>query len=226
MNLLYVEDDREAQSFVQGALRRNRLLADLASDGPSGLEKGLTGDYDLIVLDVMLPGMSGLEVLRRLRTAGVKTPVLLLTAQVGVSHRIEGLNLGADDYLEKPFAFAELLARIRAIARRSSAEPADGIYTVADLEVDVRRHTVRRAGRRIHLTPKEFQLLENLVRNAGHVVSRTMLVDKVWGSAFESYSNVIDVHVNRLRNKIDKDFHPAIVHTAKGIGYVLEEPSP
>jgi DNA-binding response OmpR family regulator len=171
----------------------------------------------------MLPDLSGFELLRRLRALGVTTPALFLTAQGDVSHRIEGLNLGADDYLAKPFAFAELLARIRAIARRSLDRPPAERMELADLVVDVKAHRVERAGRRIDLTPKEFNLLAYLVQNAGHVVSRTMLVEKVWGWGFDAHNNVIDVHVNRLRKKVDREFGSKLIHTVKGIGYVAED---
>jgi DNA-binding response OmpR family regulator len=225
VKILYVEDDSEAQHFVQRALREAGWVVDGARDGREGLELALGGAYDLVVLDVMLPGIGGFDVLRRMRAAGVETPVLFLTGLGEVGQRIEGLNLGADDYLAKPFAIAELLARIRAVARRRRDEPEDGRLWVADLVVDVRRHAVERSGRRIQLTPKEFQLLEYLTRNAGHVVSRTMITEKVWGHGFDSYSNAIDVHVNHLRNKVDRGFDRKLLHTVKGIGYVLEDRS-
>jgi len=171
----------------------------------------------------MLPDLSGFEVLRRLREQGVETPALFLTAQGDVSNRIEGLNLGADDYLAKPFAFAELLARIRAIGRRSLDRPPAERMEIADLVVDVKAHRVERAGRRVDLTPKEFNLLVYLVQNASQVVSRTMLVEKVWGYGFDAHNNVIDVHVNRLRKKVDRGFGTKLIHTVKGIGYVAED---
>jgi DNA-binding response OmpR family regulator len=225
VKILYVEDDPEAQRFVQRALRENGWVVDGARDGQQGLELALGGAYDLVILDVMLPGIAGFDVLRRMRAVGVDTPVLFLTGLGEVGQRIEGLNLGADDYLAKPFAIAELLARIRAVARRRRDEPEDGRLCVADLVVDVRRHAVERAGRRIMLTPKEFQLLEYLTRNTGHVVSRTMITEKVWGHGFDSYSNAIDVHVNHLRNKVDRGFERKLLHTVKGVGYVLEDRS-
>jgi DNA-binding response OmpR family regulator len=225
VNVLYVEDDLEAQAFVGRALRENGFVVDTASDGQRGLELALGADYDVVILDVGLPQKDGFDVLRRLRAAGVDTPVLFLTAHAEVGKRIEGLNLGADDYLGKPFAFAELLARIRAIARRHRPDGASACLQVADLALDTERHSVSRAGRRVHLTPKEFQLLEYLLRNAGYVASRSMIAEKVWGYGFESYSNAIDVHVNSLRRKIDRDFEPKLIHTVKGIGYVLEDRS-
>jgi DNA-binding response OmpR family regulator len=225
VNVLYVEDDLEAQTFVGRALRESGFVVDTAADGQRGLERALATHYDVIILDLGLPEKDGFEVLRRLRAAGVGTPVLFLTAHAEVSKRIEGLNLGADDYLGKPFAFAELLARLRAIARRQRPEDSSGRLQAADLTLDVERRSATRAGRRVHLTPKEFHLLEYLLRNAGFVTSRTMIAEKVWGYGFESYSNAIDVHVNSLRKKIDRGFEPKLIHTVKGIGYVLEDRS-
>lgn len=226
MKILYVEDDPEARSFVGKALAQHGHVAETAESLAEGLERALTGVYDLLILDVMLPDGSGFELLEGVRERGVETPALFLTAQGEVSHRIRGLDLGADDYLAKPFAFAELLARIRAIARRSLGRPADGRWHVADLVVDEEAHRVERADRRIDLTPKEFALLAYLVQNAGHVVSRTMLTEKVWGYGFDAHNNVIDVHVNRLRKKIDRDFPTKLIHTVKGIGYVVEDRGP
>jgi DNA-binding response OmpR family regulator len=229
VKILYVEDDPEAREFVQKALCQHGHTADLAADGEQGLEMASTAAYDLLILDVMLPDFSGFELLRRLREAGVEPPCLFLTAQDEVSHRIEGLDLGADDYLAKPFAFAELMARIRAIARRSLGRPDDRRLQVADLVVDEDAHRVERANRRVDLTPKEFMLLVYLMGNAGHVVSRTMMTEQVWGYGFEPHNNVIDVHVNRLRRKVDRGFDRKLIHTVKGIGYVIEdrgEPNP
>ena len=223
MRILYVEDDPEAREFVQKALAQHGYVVDLAEDAAVGLERATGEAYDLLVLDVMLPDLSGFEVLRRLREQGVETPALFLTAQGDVSNRIEGLNLGADDYLAKPFAFAELLARIRAIGRRSLDRPPAERMEIADLVVDVKAHRVERAGRRVDLTPKEFNLLVYLVQNASQVVSRTMLVEKVWGYGFDAHNNVIDVHVNRLRKKVDRGFGTKLIHTVKGIGYVAED---
>jgi DNA-binding response OmpR family regulator len=225
VNVLYVEDDLEAQAFVSRALRENGFVVDTASDGEKGLQQALAADYDVVILDVGLPEKDGFEVLRRMRASGVEAPVLFLTAHADVTKRIEGLNLGADDYLGKPFAFAELLARLRALARRQRDGGVGGRLQVADLVLDADRHAVTRAGRRVHLTPKEFQLLEYLMQNAGYVASRTMIAEKVWGYGFESYSNAIDVHVNSLRKKVDRDFEPKLIHTMKGIGYVLEDRS-
>jgi len=223
MKLLYVEDDPEAQAFVQRALRESGFVVDTAGDGATGLELASTGAYDVVVLDVKLPGLDGFEVLRRLRRVGVDVPVLFLTAHGEVGDRIHGLELGADDYLAKPFALGELLARLRAVARRHHRQPPDGVIRVADLVVDSDRHHVERAGKRIALTPKEFQLLEYLALNASYVVSRSMIAEKIWGHGFESYSNAIDVHVNNLRRKLDRGHATKLIHTVKGLGYVLEE---
>ncbi len=225
MKVLYVEDDLEAQAFVGRALGESGFVVDLAGDGAAGLELAVRGGHDVIILDVRLPDMNGFDVLRELRGSGDETPVIFLSAQGEVTDRIDGLNLGADDYLTKPFAFAELLARIRVIERRLLRVGNDDTMRVADLEVDVGRQAVRRAGRSIHLTPKELQLLEYLMRNEGYVVSRTMIAEKVWGQGFENYSNAIDVHVNNLRRKVDRDFRPKLIHTRKGVGYVIEDRS-
>jgi two-component system copper resistance phosphate regulon response regulator CusR len=173
----------------------------------------------------MLPDSDGFEVLRSLCDKGVRTPALYLSARGDVADRIRGLNLGADDYLTKPFAFAELLARIQAVARRSLSEPDDGRLAIADLVLDLRRHAAERSGRPVELTPKEFSLLEYLLRNAGHAVSRAMITEKVWGYGFDTYSNLIDVHINHLRKKLDEDFEPKLIHTVKGVGYMLEDRS-
>jgi DNA-binding response OmpR family regulator len=225
MKILYVEDDREAQAFVSRALRESGFVIDTAGDGETGLELASGGAYDVLILDVKLPGMSGFELLRRLRRAGVNVPVLFLTAQGDVADRIEGLELGADDYLAKPFALAELLARLRAVVRRHLRQAKDGVVRVGDLVVDAERHYVERGGKRVQLTPKEFQLLEYLALNAGYVLSRSMIAEKIWGHGFESYSNAIDVHVNNLRKKVDRGSGAKLIHTVKGLGYVLEERS-
>lgn len=223
MQVLYVEDDPEALSFVRRALEERGFGVTVAATGREGLEHAFKDTFDAIILDVNLPDLSGFDVLRRLRAARVDTPVLFLTAQGDVANRVAGLELGADDYLAKPFAFAELLARVQAITRRRPAAGAPEPLVVADLRLDPRAHRVERAGRRIDLAPREFALLQYLMENAGHVISRTMLIEKVWGFGFESHTNVIDVHINRLRKKIDRDFDNPLIHTVKGIGYVVED---
>jgi heavy metal response regulator len=219
MRILYVEDDPRAREYIQKGLEENGFQVEVAGDGDAGLARALAATFDLLILDVMLPGRDGLSLLKELRDRGHETPVLFLSARGEATDRIRGLNLGADDYLAKPFAFAELLARIRAIARRRHGDPLDGRLTVEDLVLDTRRHTVERGGSPIELTPKEFSLLEYLMRNAEQVVSRAMITEKVWGYNFDSYSNLIDVHINHLRKKMDRDFEPKLIHTVKGVGY-------
>ena len=223
MRILYVEDDPTAREYIQKGLREQGHVVDATGDGAAGLEQALSTSYDLLILDVMLPGLDGFEVIQRIRDAGVETPVLFLSARGDVADRVRGLNLGADDYLPKPFAFAELLARIQAVSRRRTPEPDDGMLRVADLELDLRRHTVHRGEQAISLTSKEFALLDYLMRSRGHVLSRTMIIEKVWGYSFDSYSNVIDVHIAHLRKKIDRDFDRGLLHTVKGVGYILDD---
>jgi two-component system copper resistance phosphate regulon response regulator CusR len=225
MKILYVEDDPIAREFIEKGLKKHGFVVDVAPDATSGAELALTGEYDLLVLDVMLPDRDGFSLLKQLRSSGITTPALYLSARGEVTDRIKGLDLGADDYLSKPFSFAELIARIRAIARRSLDEPFDGCISVVDLLLDLRRHKVWRAGQLIDLTPKQFSLMEYLLRNAGFPVSRSMIIEKVWGYGFETRSNAIDVQINYLRKKVDHGFSPKLIHTVKGIGYVLEDRS-
>jgi two-component system OmpR family response regulator len=222
VKILYVEDDPTAREYIHKGLTESGFEVDVAEDGARGYELAASGAYDLLVLDVMLPERDGFELLRRLREEGVGTPALFLSARGQVADRIRGLNLGADDYLAKPFAFAELVARIRAVVRRASAESEQGRIETGDVVLDLARHRVLRSGREIDLTPKEFQIFEFLVRNAGQVVSRTMILERVWGYGFDPYSNLIDVHMNRLRRKIDRDFPTRLIHTLKGVGYIFD----
>ena len=224
MKVLYVEDDAEARELIARFLGEAGLSVETARDGRLGLERALGRAYDALVLDVKLPGIDGFELIRRIRAAGVTTPVLCLTALGEVASRVRGLELGADDYLAKPFALAELLARIRALVRRRE-RPLASRMQVGDLSVDIAAHRVRRADKTITLTPREFDLLAYLVRNEASVVSRQMIIECVWGEGFDSYSNAIDVHVNNLRNKIDKPFEVRLIHTVKGVGYVVEDRS-
>jgi two-component system, OmpR family, copper resistance phosphate regulon response regulator CusR len=223
MRILYVEDDLTAQQFVSRGLAHRGFTVDACHSGISGLQYALESCYDLIILDVMLPDLDGFSLLRQLREARCQTAVLFLTARVDASDRIRGLDLGADDYLVKPFAFGELVARIRAVARRSLGDPPDGRFVVADLVLDTHRRRVERAGRVIEVRAKPFEILEALIRNAGHVLSRSMILEKVWGPGFEAHSNVIDVHIRALRTKIDDNFEPRLLHTVKGVGFVLED---
>lgn len=225
MRVLYVEDDPTAEAYIARGLSEQGYEVEVAPDGDRGLARALEVDYDLLVLDVMLPGRDGFDVLRELRARGITTPVIFLSARGEVGDRVTGLDLGADDYLKKPFSFSELLARIRAVTRRRSGRPSEAIRRVADLELDPRRRRVCRAGAPIELTPKEFALLECLVESEGVPLSRTMIIEEVWGYDFGSYSNVIDVHINHLRRKIDRDFEVKLIHTVKNVGYVLEDRS-
>jgi two-component system OmpR family response regulator len=227
MRMLIVEDDRDVSSYIANGLKQAGHAIDQSFDGRDGLFMATTETYDAIVLDRMLPYVDGLTVLRTLRASGIGTPVLLLSAIGEVDDRVEGLNAGADDYLVKPFAFSELQARIDALVRRadSASDAGKTHLVVADLEMDLLRRKVQRGGVRIDLQPREFQLLEFLMRNAGQVVTRTMLLESVWGYHFDPQTNVIDVHVSRLRNKIDKDFDVPLLHTIRGSGYRLDADS-
>jgi two-component system copper resistance phosphate regulon response regulator CusR len=221
MKLLVVEDEEKSAAYLKKGLREQGFVVDLAHDGEEGLHLGTTGEYDLIVLDVMLAGRDGFELLGALRAARKETPVLFLTARDGVDDRVKGLHLGADDYVVKPFAFSELVARIHTILRRGNPK-ATLVVSVADLAIDFVKHRVERGGRRIDLTPKEFLLLSLLARRAGHVLSRTLIAEQVWDMNFDSDTNVVDVHVRRLRAKVDDPFKRKLIHTIRGVGYVVE----
>ena len=222
MKILIVEDDPKTASYLRKGLDENGFVADLAENGEDGAHLARTGRYDLIILDVMLPIRNGWSVIGELRLRGVSTPVLFLTARDAVHDRVKGLELGADDYLVKPFAFTELLARIRSILRRGSARDAS-VVMVADLEIDLLRHRSTRAGKLLDLTPKEFLLLSLLMRRTGDVLSRTIIAEQVWDINYECDSNVVDVHLRRLRMKVDDPHEKKLIHTVRGIGYVLEE---
>ena len=221
MRILVVEDDRKVASFIRKGLTEEGYAADVASDGETGLAMGLDRLHDVIVLDVMLPRKPGFQVVRELRQAKVTTPVLLLTARDAVEDKVQGLDAGADDYLTKPFAFAELLARIRALLRRGTTARAP-VLQIADLTLDPAVRTVTRGGEAISLTNREFALLEYLMRNTGRVLSRTMIAEHVWDYSFDSGTNVIDVYVNYLRKKIDAGRERKLIHTVRGVGYVLK----
>jgi two-component system OmpR family response regulator len=223
MKLLLVEDDKEAAAWLKRALSEVGHTVDHAAAGRDGLLLAAGETYDVIVLDRMLPGIDGLAILRTIRASGVKTPVLLLTALGGIDDRVEGLEAGGDDYLVKPFAMAELLARINALARRPPAQHAPTVLRVADLELDLLKRTVSRAGRRIDLQPREFQLLEYLMRNADRVVTRTMLLEAVWDFHFDPKTNIVESHISRLRGKVDKG-QPGLIQTVRGAGYRLSGP--
>ena len=222
MRVLVVEDNPDMGPYLEQGLREHGFAVDLVTDGNRGLEYALTGVYDLLILDRMLPGRDGLDILRRLRAGKVRTPVIFLTARSGVTDRVEGLDSGADDYLIKPFSFAEFLARIRVVLRRG-LETQPTVLRVGDLSLDPSTHLVERGGARIELSTKQFALLHYLMRHAGQVVSRTMIQEHVWNYQFDGLTNVVDVHINRLRNKVDRGFNRALIHTLRGVGYVLRE---
>jgi two-component system, OmpR family, copper resistance phosphate regulon response regulator CusR len=224
MRLLIVEDQQKAAAYLRKGLEENGFVVDVASDGVEGLHRARSGEYDLVVLDVMLPGRDGWSVLTELRQAGHQTPVLFLTARDAVEDRVKGLELGGDDYLVKPFSFAELLARVRSLLRRGPGRQPE-MVRIGDLELDLIRHKATRGGQRLELTPKEFALLSLLARRSGEVLSRTLIAEQVWDMNFDSDSNVVDVHVRRLRSKVDAPFATKLIHTVRGIGYVLEERS-
>jgi two-component system copper resistance phosphate regulon response regulator CusR len=220
MRILVVEDESGIADYLHKGLTENGFVVDVANSGVDGAHLALTGDYDLIVLDIMLPGMDGWQVIRELRQKK-NTPVLILSARGNVADRVTGLGLGADDYLVKPFSFSELLARIRALLRRGAQREPD-ILQIADLELDVRTRHVTRKGKQIHLTSKEFALLLLLLRRRGEVLSRTMIAEQVWDMNFDSNTNVVDVAIGRLRSKVDEPYAQKLIHTIRGVGYVLE----
>jgi two-component system, OmpR family, response regulator len=224
MKLLLVEDDRETADFLKGALTEAGHSVDHAVSGRDGLMLAAGEVYDVMVLDRMLPQIDGLAILRTIRASGVKTPVLLLTALGGIDDRVEGLEAGGDDYLIKPFAFAELLARVNALARRPPPQDVQTTLRVADLELSLLRRTVTRGGQRIELQPREFQLLEYLMRQAGRVVTRTMLLEAVWDFHFDPKTNIVETHISRLRAKVDRGRPHELIHTLRGAGYCLREP--
>nr|MEA2797454.1 two-component system, OmpR family, response regulator [Phenylobacterium sp.] len=224
MKLLIVEDDKEAAAYLKRALSEVGHTVDAASTGRSGLMLAAGETYDVIILDRMLPEIDGLAILRTIRASGVKTPVLLLTALGGIDDRVEGLEAGGDDYLVKPFALAELLARVNALARRPPTQEVRTELSVADLKLDLLKRTVTRGGQRIELQPREFQLLEYLLRHAGRVVTRTMLLESVWDFHFDPKTNIVETHMSRLRGKVDRGHAHELIHTVRGAGYVLREP--
>lgn len=226
MKILIIEDEPKAGMYLRRGLNEAGFVADVAGDGRDGLHLALTESYDLIVLDVMLPGIDGWEVLREMRHAGKQFPVLFLTARDQVEDRVKGLELGADDYLVKPFAFSELLARVRCLLRRGKVNQSLDRLQVADLEIDLLRHRVTRAGKRIDVTAKELAFLELLMRRQGEVLPRSLIASQVWDMNFNSDTNVIDVAVRRLRAKVDDEFDIKLIHTIRGMGYVLEAPTP
>ena len=223
MRILVIEDDKVAAEYVRKGLMEAGHVIDIANDGDLGLEMEQATDYDVLVIDRMLPKMNGLDVLKGLRAGKDTTPVLILSALGEVDHRVEGLRAGGDDYLVKPYSFTELLARIEAIGRRNDPSGVVANLKIGELEMNLLSRTVKRNGKKILLQPREFRLLECLMRNSGRVVTRTMLLEKVWDYHFDPQTNVIDVHISRLRAKIDKDFAVPLLHTVRGAGYCLQE---
>lgn len=221
MRTLVIEDEKKIGAFLRKGLVESGFVVDVAESGDDGLHLARTIAYDVIILDVMLPQFDGWTILATLRGEGNQTPVLFLTARDSVRDRVKGLELGADDYLVKPFAFSELLARIRSVLRRGPARQVETIQ-IADLEVDLVRFRATRAGKRLDLTPKEFALLSLLARRAGEVLTRTLIAEQVWDMNFDSDTNVVDVHIRHLRSKVDDPFEKKLIHTVRGVGYVLE----
>jgi DNA-binding response OmpR family regulator len=221
MRVLVVEDETKVGSFIKRALEEESYAVDLCEDGAQGLDHALSGSYDVIVIDLMLPGLPGLEILRRIRKEKIHTPVLILTAQSKVDQKVKGLDAGADDYLTKPFAIDELLARVRVLLRRGTAD-APGVLQVDDLILNPATREVTRDGQRIELTVKEYALLEYFMRHTGRVLTRPMISEHVWDQDFDTFTNVIDVYVNYLRNKIDRGRSRKLIHTIRGSGYMLK----
>ncbi len=224
MRVLLIEDDRQVAEYLRKALGEAGAVTDHAADGREGLLMAASGDYDALILDRMLPGLDGLAILRTLRASGNQTPVLILSALGEVDDRVDGLRAGGDDYLVKPFAFSELHARLEALLRRGAVDAPETRLRVADLEMDLLKREVTRAGRPIALQPREFRLLEYLLRHTGQVVTRTMLLEQVWDYHFDPQTNIIDVHISRLRGKIDREFDTPLLHTVRGAGYMLRPP--
>jgi two-component system copper resistance phosphate regulon response regulator CusR len=220
MRLLLIEDERKVADVIARGLRAERFAVDVAYDGDGGWEMASNIEYDLVILDLMLPGLSGTELLRRLRRKGGKAPVLVLTARDATKDKVENFEAGADDYLTKPFAFAELLVRVKALLRRPPVNH-DHALRIADLEIDRLTQQVRRGGKRVELTSKEYVLLEYLASHADRVLSRTMIIEHVWDESFEGLTNIVDVYVRHLREKVDEGYEPKLIHTVRGVGYCL-----
>jgi two-component system copper resistance phosphate regulon response regulator CusR len=222
MRILVIEDETKTRDYLKKGLSENGFVVDTATDGETGLHLALTGEYDLIVLDIMLPGRDGWSIISDVRKRGKATPTLFLTARDAVQDRVKGLELGADDYLVKPFAFSELLARVRSLIRRGPSRQLENMR-IDDLEVDLIRHKATRAGRPLDLTPKEFALLSLFLRRQSEVLSRTLIAEQVWDMNFDSDTNVVDVAIRRLRRKVDDPYEKKFIHTVRGVGYVFEE---
>jgi two-component system OmpR family response regulator len=223
MRLLLIEDDEKIASFVNRGFKEAGFVIEHASDGDSGLSMALMSTYDVAIIDIMLPGLDGLSIIDELRRQRNKLPVIILSAKRSLDERVEGLQAGGDDYLTKPFAFTELLARVQALIRRASNIPEPAGLTVGELSIDLLKRTVTRGGKRINLQPREFSLIEYLARNSGRVVSKTMIMEHVWNYNFDPHTNVVESRICRLRDKIDKGFKTSLIHTVRGTGYVLKE---
>jgi DNA-binding response OmpR family regulator len=222
MRILVIEDEKKVAEFVARGLRAHRFAVDISNDGQSGWEMANACNYDLVILDLMLPGLSGTEVLKRIRQHGSKMPILILTAHANTSEKVTNFEAGADDYLTKPFAFEDLLMRVKALFRRGGAEPLD-VLRIGDLEIDRASQQVRRAGKKIELTSKEYSLLEYLSANAGRVTSRTMIIEHVWDESFQGLTNIVDVYVRHLRSKVDDDNPKKLIRTVRGVGYYVSD---
>jgi len=222
MRVLIVEDDPTIADFVAGGLAEAGYAVDVAPDGERGFDLAASGNYDAAIVDIMLPKLDGLALIDRMRARGIRTSVLILSARRSVDDRVKGLQAGGDDYLTKPFAFAELLARLQALVRRSTGQAEPTKLSIADLTLDLLGRGAERAGRAIELRPREFSLLEYLLRNQGRVLTKTMILSHVWGYNFDPGTNVVDVLISRLRERVDRDFEPKLIHTVRGVGYVMK----
>ncbi len=225
MNILVIEDDIETASYIKNGLKDSGYDVDHAEDGEKGLKLALNNSYNMLIVDRMLPKMNGIDIVNAIRNEGLKTPVLFLSALGNIEDKVAGLKSGGDDYLTKPFALIELLARVEALIRRDSQQSGDTFLSIGDVEMDILARTVKRQGKRVYLHPREFKLLEYLLRNANQVVTRTMLLENVWEYHFDPQTNVIDVHISRLRQKIDKPFEKPILKTIRGDGYMIKAES-
>jgi DNA-binding response OmpR family regulator len=223
MRLLLIEDDLKIVAFVSKGLREAGFVVEHAGDGKTGLQMALDSSYDAAVMDIMLPGLDGLAIIEELRRQRINTPVIILSAKRSLDERVQGLQAGGDDYLTKPFAFSELLARVHALIRRAKNTPEPNGITISDLRIDLLAREVTRAGKKVDLQPREFCVLEYLARNAGRVVSKTMIMEHVWDYNFDPQTNVVESRICRLRDKIDKGFDTALIHTVRGMGYVLKK---
>jgi DNA-binding response OmpR family regulator len=222
MRILVVEDEKKVASFISKGLEEELYQVDVANDGKEGLAMAIDQEYDLIISDVMMPNLNGFQLTEELRKQSIHAPILLLTVKDSVQDKVSGLNIGADDYLTKPFSFDELTARVRALLRRRDSNK-DNFLTIGDLKVDLLAHQVKRAEKEIVLTPKEFSILEYLMRNKNRIISRTKLIEHVYDYHFDPGTNVIDVYINKLRQKIDQDFAKPLIHTVRGLGYVIKD---